>query len=263
MILEKYHGCGNDFIITLDEGLDYQNITKQLCNRHTGFGADGLIVASTNPLTMMLYNQDGSIANMCGNGIRCLAYFFVRHNLVDTNTFTINTLDGPKVIEVKSKEPFSCKVNMGYYSLDKEKMGFTKDDMLNYEVECDGIKYQTSSCFLGTYHTVVYVPEVYFGKYQKLGKLIHDNEAFKYQTNVDFVEIVSRNELKLNTYERGIGFTYACGTGASASFAISQIKGLCDNPVKITLPYGELLISEENKNIYMQGPATFVGKIEI
>ena len=135
MKLEKYHGCGNDFLITLDEGLNYQTITKELCNRHTGFGADGLIVASINPLKMMLYNQDGSIANMCGNGIRCLAYFFVKHGYVKDDLFTIQTLDGPKEILVISKEPFICKVNMGYYSLDKEKMGFTKEDMLNYEIE--------------------------------------------------------------------------------------------------------------------------------
>ena len=122
MKLEKYHGCGNDFLITLDEGLNYQSLTKELCNRYTGFGADGLIVASLNPLRMMLYNQDGSIANMCGNGIRCLAYFFFKHGYVKNDKFTIQTLDGPKEISVISKEPFICKVNMGYYSLDKDKI---------------------------------------------------------------------------------------------------------------------------------------------
>ena len=81
--------------------------------------------------------------------------------------------------------------------------------------------------------------------------------------NVDFVEVLSRKELKLNTYERGVGFTYACGTGASSAFVISYLKGICDNPVKVILPYGELIISEENKNIYMQGPATFVGIINV
>ena len=263
MKLEKYHGCGNDFLITLDEGLDYQSLTKELCNRYTGFGADGLIVASLNPLRMMLYNQDGSIANMCGNGIRCLAYFFFKHGYVKNDKFTIQTLDGPKEISVISKEPFICKVNMGYYSLDKDKMGFTKDDMLNYEIEYDNKKYLTSSCFLGTYHTIVYMPVVSFGNNLGLGKRIQNDEAFKYQTNVDFVEVLSRKELKLNTYERGVGFTYACGTGASSAFVISYLKGICDNPVKVILPYGELIISEENKNIYMQGPATFVGLINV
>ena len=107
------------------------------------------------------------------------------------------------------------------------------------------------------------MPVVSFGNNLGLGKRIQNDEAFKYQTNVDFVEILSRKELKLNTYERGVGFTYACGTGASSAFVISYLKGICDNPVKVILPYGELIISEENKNIYMQGPATFVGIINI
>lgn len=263
MVFEKYHGCGNDFLITIDEGFDYQSITPTLCNRGIGMGADGLIVASLNPLKMMLYNQDGSIANMCGNGIRCLAYFFVKNNYASESKFNIETLDGIKEIEVISKEPFVCKVNMGSYSLDKEKMGFTKEDMLDYVVEYDNKEYHTSSCFLGTYHTVVYMPKVSYGLYPELGKKIMKDEAFKYQTNVDFVEVVSNNELKINTYERGVGFTYACGTGSCASFVISYLKGKCTNPVKVVLPYGELKISKENDSIYMQGPASFVGKVEI
>lgn len=263
MILEKYHGCGNDFLITFDEGLDYQNITPKLCNRGIGIGADGLIVASLNPFKMMLYNQDGTIANMCGNGIRCLAYYFVRHNYVTNNTFNIETLDGNKEIEVISKEPFICKVNMGSYSLDKDKMGFTKENMNDYVIEHENKLYHTSSCFLGTYHTIVYMPKVSYGLYPNLGKKIMEDNAFKNQTNVDFVEIVSHNELKVNTYERGVGFTYACGTGSCASFVISYLKGICSNPVKVTLPYGELVISKEGNYIYMEGPANYVGKIEI
>lgn len=255
---EKYHGCGNDFLIVEDEGLDYPVIAKKLCNRCTGFGADGLIVAHTNPLRMMLYNQDGSIANMCGNGIRTLAYYYVRHGLAD-KTFVIETLDGPKKIEVISKEPFIVKINMGTYSFDKEKMGFTKDDMLNYEVEFENQKYLTHSIFLGTYHTIVYMPKVEYGIYEGLGKYLMTNEAFKYGSNIDFVEVVNRNTLKINTYERGIGFTYACGTGASASYVISKMFNKCNNPVKVILPYGELSISEENNEIYMLGPATYIG----
>ena len=262
MKFEKYHGCGNDFIIVEDEGLDYPKITKKVCHRTTGFGSDGLIVAHTNPLRMMLYNQDGSIANMCGNGIRTLAYYYVRHGLVDSDTFTIETLDGPKKIEVISKEPFMVKINMGTYSFDKEKMGFTGTNMLNHEIVFENKSYLTHSIFLGTYHTIVYVDDLNEVT-EALGKYLMTHESFKYQSNIDFVKWVDENTLKIKTYERGIGFTCACGTGASSSYVISKLFNKCNNPVEVVLPYGKLIISEENEEIYMLGPATYIGSGEI
>lgn len=258
---EKYHGCGNDFIIVEDKGLNYAELAPKMCNRYTGIGADGLIIANTNPLRMMLYNQDGSIANMCGNGIRTLAYYFFRHNYLTSDIFVIETLDGPKEIEIISKEPFIVKVNMGSYSYNKDKMGFTIDgDMLNYEIEFDNQTYLTHSIFLGTYHTIIYMPKVEYGLYPLLGQRIMEDKAFKFGTNVDFVEIIDKDTMRVNTYERGIGFTYACGTGASSSYVISKLFNKCNNPVRVLLPYGELKISEKDGKIYMEGPATYIGK---
>lgn len=263
MQFEKYHGCGNDFIIVEDEDLDYQEIAKNICNRYIGIGADGLIVAHTNPLRMMLYNQDGSIANMCGNGLRCLAYYFVRHQYAKEKNFIIETLDGPKEVEVIFKEPFRVQINMGTYSFDKEKMGFTsQEDMLNYEISFNNQKYLTHSIFLGTYHTVVYMPKVEYGIYLEIGQKIQNDKAFKYGTNVDFVEVIDPSHLKINTYERGIGFTYACGTGAASSFVISKKLNKCHNQVEVLLPYGELKIFELDNEVYMEGPATYIGRGE-
>jgi diaminopimelate epimerase len=261
MKFEKYHGCGNDFLIVLDEGLDYPEITKKICNRNTGFGADGLIVAGTNPLKMMLYNQDGSIANMCGNGIRTLACYYVKHKLTDSDIFTIETLDGPKQIEVVSHNPFNVKINMGTHSFDKEKMGFTGTNMLNHEIVYKNNTYITHNVFLGTYHTIVYVDSV-DEITEDLGKYLMTHKSYKYESNIDFVEVVDENNLKVRTYERGIGFTKACGTGSSASYVISKLFNKCNNPVNVILPYGTLKISEEDGNIYMEGPATFVGSGE-
>ncbi len=262
---EKYHGCGNDFLfIEGDIEKDYSLIAQKMCNRFTGIGADGMFVVNPNKLTMMLYNQDGSVANMCGNGIRCLAYYFVRHQMTNEDVFEIETLDGIKTINIISKEPFICKVDMGSYSFDKEKMGFnSSEDMLNFEVELNNQKYLTHSLFLGTYHTVIYMPKVEYGLYPELGKMINEHKVFKYGTNVDFVEVVDRNTLKVNTYERGVGFTYACGTGSTSSYVISKFFNKCDNPVQIILPYGLLQISEEDGKLYMQGPATYIGSGEM
>lgn len=261
MKFEKYHGCGNDFLIVLDEKLDYQEITKKICNRNTGFGADGLIVAGINPLKMMLYNQDGSVANMCGNGIRTLACYYVRHDLTSSNIFNIETLDGIKQVEIVSRDPFNVKINMGNYSLDKEKMGFTGVNMLNHEITYNNKTYITHNIFLGTYHTIVYVDSVEKVT-EDLGFYLMTHESYKYGSNIDFVEIVDENNLKVRTYERGIGFTKACGTGSSASYVISKMFNKCNNPVNVILPYGTLKISEEDGNIYMEGPAVFVGSGE-
>lgn len=258
---EKYHGCGNDFLIVQDEGLDYREITKKVCNRNTGFGADGLIVAGTNPLRMMLYNQDGSIANMCGNGIRTLACYFVKHAFVSDDIFTIETLDGPKQVEVISHNPFIVKINMGTYSLDKDKMGFTGNDMLNHEIVFENKTYITHNIFLGTYHTIVYVDCV-DEVTEALGNYLMSHESYKYGSNIDFVEVIDKDTLKVRTYERGIGFTKACGTGSSASYVISKLFNKCNNPVKIILLYGTLKISEQDGNIYMEGPATYIGSGE-
>lgn len=260
MKFEKYHGCGNDFLIVENENLDYPKITRKVCNRNTGFGADGLIVAHTNPLKMMLYNQDGSVANMCGNGIRTLAYYYVRHKLAD-HIFTIETLDGPKQIEVVSHEPFYVKINMGSYSLNKEKMGFTGSDMLNHEIVFEGKTYLTHNIFLGTYHSIVYVDNV-DEITESLGKYLMTHESYKYGSNIDFVEVIDQNTLRVRTYERGIGFTKACGTGSSASYVISKLFNKCHNPVNVVLPYGTLKISEDNGNIYMEGPAIYIGSGE-
>ncbi len=261
MKFEKYHGCGNDFLIVLEEGLDYQEITKKICNRNTGFGADGLIVAGVNPLKMMLYNQDGSIANMCGNGIRTLACYYVRHKLIDRDIFTIETLDGPKEIEVVSHKPFNVKINMGTYSFDKEKMGFTGTNMLNHEIVYKNKTYITHNIFLGTYHTIVYVDRVEEIT-EDLGKYLMNHESYKYGSNIDFVEVIDERKLRVRTYERGIGFTKACGTGSSASYVISKLFNKCNNPVTVLLPYGTLKILEKDGNIYMEGPADFVGRGE-
>ena len=261
MKFEKYHGCGNDFLIVENENLNYPEITRKICNRNTGFGADGLIVAHTNPLRMMLYNQDGSVANMCGNGIRTLVCYYVKHNLNDSDVFTIETLDGLKTVEVISEKPFIVKINMGNYSFDKEKMGFTGNDMLNHEITFDGKTYITHNIFLGTYHTIVYVNNV-DEVTETLGKYLMMHESYKYQSNIDFVQVIDENNIKVRTYERGIGFTKACGTGSSASYVISKLFNKCNNPVNVILPYGTLKISEQNGNIYMEGPAEYIGSGE-
>ena len=102
MKIEKYHGIGNDFLITQDATLiDNHNLIKSLCNRYTGLGADGLIIVKTNPLEMVFYNQDGTRGEMCGNGIRCFSLYCYNHKLIDSEKFIVSTLDGEKIIKIK------------------------------------------------------------------------------------------------------------------------------------------------------------------
>lgn len=251
MKFEKYHGLGNDFLITEDLSIiDNCELIKKICHRYTGIGADGLIVVKKEPLEMVFYNQDGTRGEMCGNGIRCFSYYCYLHNIINSDKFDVLTLDGIKHLEIKSKDPFVVKVDMGKM-LDKYD---------TYCIEFNGIKYQTYNFFFGVPHTVIYTNEV---PTESLGKYISNHEHYPNKTNVNFVKVNSRNEIEIITYERGVGFTKACGTGSCSSFIVSHLLNLVDEKVTVKQELGSLKITKEEDRIYMEGPSVKVGEIII
>ena len=251
MKLEKYHGLGNDFLITEDLTLiNNSSMISQLCNRYTGIGADGLMIVKQNPLEMIFYNQDGTRGEMCGNGIRCFSYYCYLHNIVDSNFFDVLTLDGVKHIQVLTKEPFTAKVNMGNFIQEYDE----------YLIEFNNKNYKTYNISFGVPHTVIYTDET---PTEELGKYISNHPHFINKTNVNFVIIKNKGEIYLTTYERGVGFTKACGTGSCSSFIISYNLGLVGNKVIVHQALGSLVITKEDTNIYMEGPSIKVGEINI
>lgn len=249
MKFEKYHGLGNDFLITEDLSIvGNSELIKSVCNRYTGIGSDGLIIVKKDPLEMIFYNQDGTRGEMCGNGIRCFSYYCYNHNLVDSNNFECHTLDGVKHLEIKSDSPFIVKV----------KMGEMIDKIESINIEFNGKQYLVYSLNFGVPHAVIYTTEEIT---EELGKYISNHPYFVNKTNVNFVNIIDENNIKIITYERGVGFTKACGTGSCSSVVVSKKLGLVKNEVFVHQTLGKLLITIEDNNIYMEGPSKKVGEI--
>lgn len=251
MKLEKYHGLGNDFLITLDKSLiDNPNLIKQLCDRYSGIGSDGLIVVGTNPLEMIFYNQDGTRGEMCGNGIRCFSMFCYNNKLINSDEFDVLTLDGIKHITIENKNPFTFKVMMGNI-IDKINSCF---------IEFNNVTHEVFYFNFGVPHAVVFTDDF---NNESLGKYLSNHSIFPNKTNVNFVKVINEKTIMIKTYERGVGFTKACGTGSCSSFITCYIQNKVKNNIIVKQELGELNIYLENDLIYMIGPACKVADIII
>ena len=267
---EKYHGVGNDFIIMNEKDLiekgipDYNELAKQVCDRHFGIGADGLLILKyvANMPFMFYYNSDGSQAPMCGNGIRCFSNYLRNNNVEQENSFIVKTLSGDLFIETNMDEEenrFSVKVNMGKPIFEVKKLINTdKERFLKEKINIDGKEIEISYIFMGTDHSVIFVDD--FSEYDidDLGKKIENyTELFPKKVNVNFVKVTDRNNMEVITWERGAGRTLACGTGATASAVLGRIFDLTDEKVNVKVPGGQLIIeySQEGDAAFMTGPS--------
>lgn len=265
----KMHGLGNDFILfsSMDchDTADYTRLAKKLCDRHCGIGADGLIIATTSDVAdicMRIINADGSEAEMCGNGIRCFADYVYRRNLVSSKEFTVETLAGimkPVIQEIDETHSI-VRVDMGepLFTAKDIPMNLTLDKVIDYPVEIDGYTGHISVIAMGVPHAVVFVDDINNTPVTTWGPLIERHPLFPKHTNVNFVQIVGENNIKVRTWERGAGATNACGTGACAAVVVCQEKNICDGLVFVDLVQGCMAISydkEGTNHVYMTGPA--------
>ncbi|UNT97100.1 diaminopimelate epimerase [Allobaculum mucilyticum] len=257
----KYHGLGNDFILLSEQCAntihDLKDFIIQVCDRHTGIGADGLILARTHPFFMEYYNQDGSTAPMCGNGLRCLCAFLNdEHLIAGLDRIEVETLAGLKTAEVISRSPFLVRVQMGKAIDDPKAIDARADHPIHdYPLQIDGKTIPIDSFFMSTTHTIVYDLNA-MGDIEHPGKEICEHPLFEKQTNVDFVHVLDRSHIEVQTYERGCGVTLACGTGVCASALDAFRRGLVDRSVDVRLKRGWLHIDiEEDESVIMSGPA--------
>ncbi len=263
---DKVEGLGNDFVMMDNRAGDLtfsEDEVRLLCDRHFGIGADGLILLqeATVPEADFAWhyvNADGSVAEMCGNGIRCLAAYLIAHGLIDSavRTLTVETRAGLKSISLERDADgllASAAVAMGRAQILNEKLPVQR--------------YELVSVSLGNPHAVLFVDDAAASPVTTLGPVLETDVAFPHKTNVEFAEVVSREAIRLRVWERGVGETLACGTGACATAAAAFIKGLVEPHVKIMLPGGELIIDIEpaTLEIRMTGPARVVyqGEIQI
>ena len=274
----KMNGLGNDFII-----LDYEEYQKtnlspdklalKLCDRNFSIGADGLIIINPNTdkadISWIFYNSDGSPAQMCGNGMRCFARYVYDNKIIDKKEFTVETRAG--IIVPKIISDTEIRVNMGTPILEPTKIPSKTSTNLNIQYKINDINFLLNLVSMGNPHCVIFVEKNSKNLTLKYGSIIEHDSIFPEKTNVEFVEILSRNEVIVNVWERGCGITLACGTGACATTVAGILNGYLDNNVKVNLPGGALQVewagnsSDVNHNVYMTGRAdySFVGDVSI
>ncbi len=262
----KYHGCGNDFIIVNDKDIkdeDHVKAAISWCHRTTGIGADGLIIVKGSPkkgipVEMKIYNSDGSLAPMCGNGIRCFAEYCYDEKIVREKKYPVKTDAGVLNVDVKSKSPFLVEIDMGQPDFDPRMSGIDTDlkEFIDQKVKVDEWEVPVGTFFMGTIHTVIWHEDIPAFDKVAFGEKLSNHPIFKEKTNVNMAEVINRDIIKLITYERGAGLTAACGTGACASVVYGIREGKLNNKVQVLLPHGELVITQrEDGTVFMQGPA--------
>ena len=271
---EKYHGLGNDFIIfNYDELIKnnveenkFQELAIKVCNRHTGIGADGMmiLVDKKDRAQMIFINADGSIGEMCGNGIRCFSNYIYNNNILEGTTYKVETLAGLLTLDIfPSDDNFTVKVNMGVPYLDTVSipMSINSNNFLNEKITIDKDEYRISAILMGVPHAVIFVDDLKNIDLVGIGSKLEKHNLFPKGINVNFVQILEENEIIVDTWERGAGHTLACGTGSCASVVVGNLLGKLESKVKVHLALGELDI-EVKDDIFMTGPAKLVAKGE-
>ena len=268
----KMQGLGNDFVILDYEeykkaGKEPEELAKKLCDRHFGIGADGLIIVNTvsdliADIGWIFYNSDGSIAQMCGNGIRCFAKYVYNKGYVDKKKFSVETKAGIIIPEILDNG--LVRVDMGKPILESRKIPVNAENNLDIEIEVQNRTFSVNAISMGNPHCVIITEGNTKELALRYGRDIEVNEFFPEKTNVEFIKIISRKEINLDVWERGCGITLACGTGACASVVAGILKGLLDSEVKVNLPGGTLLIewqgnkTDPNHSVFMSGRAEWV-----
>lgn len=272
MKFTKMHGLGNDFIVLENIKQDL-SLTKEqiafLCDRKFGIGADGLIIINPSQMhhiKMSFYNSDGTEVEMCGNGIRCFAKYVYDKNIIRENPLYVETLAGLKITYLEIQEDIVTKVevNMGkaIFECSKIPMYLNQENALDEKLSYNGQEISYTALSMGNPHVVILVTDVEHYPVKEVGAFFENHPLFPSKTNVNFVEVVNQNHIKVITWERGAGLTLACGTGACASARVAVLKGLVKEEISATLPGGDLRIKVKD-DIYMTGDAVEVFSGEI
>lgn len=275
MKFTKMHGIGNDYVYVncFEETVhNPAEVSKFVSDRHFGIGSDGLILICPSEVAdfqMVMYNSDGSRAQMCGNGIRCVGKYVHDRGLTDQECFTVETLAGIKTLKltVKNGETVSVTVDMGEPILEPRSIPVDADgeSFINRKGVVDGVEWSITAVSMGNPHAIVYVEDTDSLDLPRLGPGFEHHPLFPERVNTEFIQVVSDTHLKMRVWERGAGETLACGTGACASLVASVLNGKCQRKATLELLGGNLEIQwdEETNHVFMTGPATFVFDGEI
>ena len=277
MKFTKMHGISNDYIYingATEKIYNPSDVAIKLSDGHTGIVSDGIVMflpSKTCDFRMRMFNSDGSEAEMCGNASRCVGKYVYDKGLTKKTKVSLETLAGKKILNlhVVDGKVDTVTVDMGEPILRGTDIPtiFDLPMVVSQPIVVSGKKILTTCVSMGNPHSVVYVDDVDSLDLEKIGPSYECHPAFPHKTNTEFVEIISRNEVKMRVWERGAGETMACGTGACAVAVASVLNGFTDRDVRVKLRGGDLQIKwdDDDNHVYMTGPATTVyeGDVEI
>jgi diaminopimelate epimerase len=268
------NGIGNDYILIDDRESIIKDeeiipLAKRICERRFSIGADGLLLLQDSikaDVKMRIINSDGSEAEMCGNGIRCLAQYCYDNAIIDEKEFIIETLAGNKKVNltIKSGTVKNVLINMGKPSFERKDIPMKgKGRCINESLNINDKQFFITCLSVGNPHCVIFVDDVNKFPVTEFGPKIENDPTFPNRVNVEFTQIINRKEIEVRVWERGVGETLACGTGACAAVVASNILGKIDQNVIVHLLGGDLGI-EYDENIMMSGSAekAFEGSFE-
>lgn len=270
----KMHGLGNDFVLIdarlkqdiVTETKDLAVLARKVCPRHFGVGADGLVIILPGrkaKVRMRIFNPDGSEAEMCGNAIRCVAIYLYRHGLLkqdETEEIKIETMAGimiPRLI-IEEEEIKAVRVDMGTPRLKRAEIPMIgpPGPVINEPLKIGKVNVKITAVSMGNPHCLVFVTTPEKVPLFELGPQLENHPAFPQRTNVEFIQVLNRREIKVHVWERGVGATLACGTGACAALVGSVLNGFTSRQVTVHLPGGDLNVAwKKDNHVYLTGPA--------
>lgn len=274
----KMQGCGNDYVyingftekVPLEKKPDF---VRRMSDRHFGIGGDGVIFVNPSSLAdfeMEMYNADGTRAEMCGNGIRCVAKFVYDKGLTDKTEITVESFGQVKYLRLftENGRVKQVRVDMGEPVLRAEEIPVVCDgeQAVAEAIEVEGRSYEMTCVSMGNPHAVVYMEDVAGLEIEKTGPFFENHPRFPRRVNTEFVKVLDRNTVEMRVWERGSGETLACGTGCCAVAVACVLNGLTERRVTVKVLGGKLEIEwdEKNNRVYMTGPAetVFEGCVE-
>lgn len=270
MKFTKMQGIGNDYIYVncFDQSvINPSELAKIVSDRHFGVGSDGLIMICPSEAAdckMTMFNADGSEAQMCGNGIRCVGKYVYERGLVKKDVITVETACGVKTLRlnIHGDKVKSVKVDMGEPELKPELIPVKAEGSLFIRqlVDVDGKRYEVTCVSMDNPHAVVFLKDIDGLDILKLGPKFENHPLFPERINTEFVEVMGESALRMRVWERGAGETLACGTGACAALVAANLCGFCDRSAMVVLKGGSLEVEWDGKtnHVFMTGPAEFV-----
>ncbi len=249
----KMHGLGNDYIVIDDRNeripqKELSKLAKRLCSRRFSVGADGLLIvrnSETADFRMRILNSDGSEAEMCGNGIRCIAKYCYDNEIVKKKKMNVETLAGPRRVEILEQRGnlADVRVDMGAPSFRRDDIPMVgKGECVNAPFKIDEREFNITCVSIGNPHCVTLVSNLESFPVNEIGPRIEKDSIFPKGTNVEFITVKDEGEISVRTWERGVGETTACGTGACASVAVAHRLGKTGRNVKVNLLGGKLFV---------------------